>query len=219
MSENAYVLLLDLVGSSRLADRQAATDAVQAAQQTVNARYGSAWLAPLETTRGDETAAVLKRVDVAWDVIVGMADAIHPMSLRAVLKFGELVAGLETGHATIIDGPAFHRADELMESLKGSPQLLLIETELPTLDRTLNALGNLLLTQLTDLTKLQRDILRLYQAERLQKAVGKTLGRSQQQISTTLQAIRWQVIDNAETEMRSLLERLQLEQSGGTEHP
>jgi len=218
MSENAYVLLLDLVGSSQLPDRQAATEAVQAAQQTVNARYKSAWLAPLETTRGDETAAVLNRVDVAWDVIAGMADAIHPVGLRAVLKYGELVAGLETGHATIIDGPAFHRADDLMESLKGSPKLLLIETELLTLDRTLNALGNLLLTRLTDLTELQRDILRLYQTKRRQKSVGESLGRSQQQVSTTLQAIRWELIDDAETEMRALLERVQQEQSGGTEH-
>lgn len=205
MSRSAYVLLLDLVGSSRLPDRQGATEKIQTAQKTVNARLEGEWLAPLETTRGDETAAVLHRADVAWDAIVGMSDEIHPLSLRAVLKYGELVAGLDTRRASIIDGPAFHRADEFMESLKGSGKLCHFETGHAALDRTLNALGNLLLTQLTDLTELQRTILRHYQAKRQQKAVAKTVKRSPQQISTTLQAIRWEAIDEAESVMRALL--------------
>lgn len=205
MPENAYVLLLDLVGSSQLPDRQAATEQIQQAQEAVNARWEDWWLAPLETTRGDETAAVLRRPDVTWDVIAEMGDEIHPLSLRAVLKYGELVAGLETRRAAIIDGPAFAAADQQMESLKGSARLCRFDTGRPTLDQALNGLGNLLLAQLTDLTELQRTILRRYQAMRQQKAVASSLGRSQQQVSNTLQAIRWEVIDDAEETMRSLL--------------
>lgn len=214
MTTSAYVLLLDLVGSSQLADRQAATDRIQAAQSVVNSRFEDAWLAPLETTRGDETAAVLKRADVAYDVLVGMTDEIHPLSLRAVLKHGELVAGLDTHRASIIDGPAFHVADELMEKLKRTAKLSLFDTGFPTLDQPINALGNLLLTQLSDLTELQRTVLRQYQLKQQQKAVADALDRSQQQVSTTLQAIRWQVIDEAEAAMRTLLAEVDRRRQG-----
>lgn len=212
----AYVLLLDLVGSSQLADRQAATDRIQAAQAVVNSRFEKSWLAPLETTRGDETAAVLKRADVIYDVLAGMTDEIHPLSLRAVIKHGELIAGLDTGRASIIDGPAFQRADQLMEELKATGKLILFDTELPTLDQPLNALSNLLLTRLSDLTELQRIVLRQYQLKRQGKAVAEALDRSQQQISTALQAIRWQVIDEAEAAMRALLAEVDQRRQGET---
>lgn len=210
MSENAYVLLLDLVGSSQLPDRQAATERVQAAQRVVNERFESEWLAPLETTRGDETAAVLSRAGAAYDVISGMADEIHPLNLRAVLEYGNLVAGLDTRRASIIDGPAFNKADQQMESLKGSARLCHFATGLPAVDPSLNAVGNLLLDRLTDLTELQRRILRQYQAKRQQKAVGRIVARSQQQVSTTLQAIRWELIDDAEETMRGLLSEVDM---------
>jgi hypothetical protein len=209
----AYVLLLDIVGSSNLRDREAATLRMQAAQKTVNERFPKAWLAPLETTRGDETAAVLRQPADAYDIIAALGDEIHPLSVRAVLKRGELVAGLDTRRASIIDGPAFHIADELMESIKGGPAQCLFDTGLSALDRPLTALGNLLLSQLAGLTELQRRILRLYQENRKQKTVAEIIGRSQQQVSSALQAIRWELLDDAEAVMRELLAEVETRQA------
>jgi len=205
MPISASVLLLDLIGSSELADRQAATDRVQAAQEIVNRRFDGYWLAPLETTRGDETAAVLHHAAPAYDVIRAMADAIHPLRLRAVLVYGELVAGIDTGRATIIDGPAFQRADATMEDLKGSLRLCAFQTAVTDLDRPASALGNLLLWNLAQLTDLQRRILCLYQEIGNQQEVARRVGRSQQQVSATLRASAWELIDEGERALRGLL--------------
>lgn len=205
MAVFASVLLLDLVGSSELADRQAATDRVQAAQQTVNRHFEGHWLAPLETTRGDETAAVLHYAAPAYDVVRSMADAIHPLRLRAVLVYGELVAGIDTGRAAIIDGPAFQRADETMENLKSGLRLCSFQTATPGLDRPASALGNLLLWNLAQLTDLQRRVLRLYQEIGNQVEVARLVGRSQQQVSATLRASGWELIDEGERALREML--------------
>lgn len=207
----AYVLLLDLVGSSRLPDRQAATETLQSAQSVVNERFTDHWLAPLETTRGDEMAAVLRGPEVAYDVISDLGDASHPLTLRAVVKHGELVAGLETRRASIIDGPAFHVADRQMDDLKDGSGLCRFDLGVEDLDRLLNALGNLLLSQLAELTELQRQILRRYQRDLeangsvKQEDVARALGTTQQSVSKTLKTIRWELIDAGETEMRRLL--------------
>jgi len=207
----AYVLLLDLVGSSRLPDRQAATETLQGAQAVVNERYANRWLAPLETTRGDEMAAVLRGPEVAYEVISDLGDEIHPLTLRAVVKYGELVAGLETRRASIIDGPAFHVADRQMDDLKDGPGLCHFDLGLEDLDRLLNALGNLLLSQLAELTEQQRKILRHYQRDLeetgsvKQAEVAQAVGTTQQSVSKTLKTIRWELIDAGEKEMRRLL--------------
>lgn len=219
----AYVLLLNLIGSSNLSDRQAATESVQAAQTAVTERFPGIWLAPLETTRGDETAAVLSAPGAAYDVIAAMGDAIHPLGLSAVVEYGELVAGLDTGRASIIDGPAFHRADEAMDRLKEGSALCLFDTGEPDLDRPLTALGNLLLNDLADLTELQRRVLRHYQeelrqgAKAKQEVVGEAVGRSQQHVSRTLKAIRWDLIDDGEAVMRELLSQVAQRHEGAGE--
>lgn len=206
MSMKLYVLVTDVIGSSQLSDRARLTKDLQVAADEVNAEFGRHLFADLEITRGDEMSAVLTSVSGAYDVLATLERILHPRRFRSVLVYDELTAGLDTKRAGIIDGPAFYQAHEHMAELKRSKKTFTLASGQVELDEAAEVLVNLLQWRWGEMTDLQRQIVRLYQQEKNQLRVAELLGRSQQQISHSLIATKWELIQSSEGAIRHLLE-------------
>ncbi len=208
MKDPRFVLILDIVGSSVVADREGLTRTLQGAIARVNEAFGEDCWAPFEVTKGDEVAAVLHSVARVYDILIEFSEGLAPVRMRAVVVRGELTAGLETRRSTIIDGPAFYEGNARMEELKKSRRGFALASGEESLDRPAEALVNFLLWRWEELTPLQRRVIRLYQEHRHQTRVAEMLGRKQQQVQHTLDVCRWEVIDDAERAVRGLLEAI-----------
>ncbi len=203
-SRKYLVLLLDVVGSSGLVARDALTALLTATIEQANGQFHADCWAPFEITQGDEVAAVLTSASRVYEMVDLFRDALAPVEVRAVLVLDRLSAGLETRRSTIIDGPAFYRADQVMEELKKTQKRFALAGAGDLLDEATAALMNFLLWRWQDLTELQRKIVRLYQQEKNQTRVADLLGRKQQQVQSSLDACRWEIIDGAEAAVRKL---------------
>ncbi|MFQ5839471.1 MAG: SatD family protein [Candidatus Methylomirabilales bacterium] len=204
MPNRFYVLLIDIVRSARLPNRAAATERLEAANGKANTAFADDLFAPFEITRGDESAAVLTSVARAYEMVSSLSDTMQPVTFRSVLVYDELTAGLDSRRSSVIDGPAFYRANEMMQALKRTQKTFALAIGHEELDGPTEALVNLLQWRWSLMTDLQRQIVRLYQQDRNQSRVGAQLGRSQQQISHALNATKWELIDAGEAAIRHL---------------
>lgn len=209
MTERYFVVLFDVIGSAKLQDRQSLSISLGEALAALNQQFETSLFAPFEITRGDEVAAVLTSVKPLYRMCRIFNDYLHPVKFRLVLAYGELHAGLETKRSTIIDGPAFYRAEKMMLKLKKSSRFVALSTQALAVDPVLQSQLNLLLWQWGGFTPLQQQIVSLYSSERNQARVASRLGRSQQQVQNTLSCCGWEIIDEAERQAERLLILLQ----------
>jgi hypothetical protein len=201
-----YVLLSDVVGSSSLPDRADLTARLQKASERVNDEHRNDLFANLEITRGDELAAVLRSASNVYDVLMVLEEELYPVRFRSVLVYDELTAGLETRRSSVIDGPAFYKAQDKMAALKRTRNTFSLASGQAEFDEAAEVLVNLLQWRWNEMTELQRQIVRNYQDVRNQQKVAELLGRSQQQISHTLIATKWELINSSEGAIRHMLQ-------------
>ena len=206
MAEKYHVFMIDIIGSAKVPDRDALSRTLDLAISRINAEYPYDYWAPLEVTKGDEVAGVLVSMARVYDMIDTLSQALYPVMFRCVLVFDQLDAGVDTRRSTVIDGPAFHRADQLMRGLKKTQKTFTLSSGEEELDAATEALVNFLLWRWNNLTELQRRIVRVYQQERNQSRVADILQRKQQQVQHTLDVCKWQLIDGAEKAVRGLFE-------------
>lgn len=205
-----YVLLVDVIGSSQMADRAALTDQLQALQTRINGQNQSFLYAPLEITRGDEMAAVLESVSPIYDILSEIDDALYPVRFRSVVAYDRLTAGLGSRRSSILDGPAFYTAHDRMRELKRSKQTFALSSGHDGFNGPAEVLVNMLQWRWSQMTELQRKIARLYQVEGNQLKVGELLGRSQQQISHSLIATNWELLKASESTIRDVFANIDL---------
>jgi hypothetical protein len=203
-----FILLMDIVGSSKMEDRGRLTTNLTKTISSANREFASQYYAPFEITKGDEVAAILNNADSVYDIILFFGDHLTPVKVRSVVVFGKLSAGLETRRSTIIDGPAFYRADESMRRLKKTAQWVSFSTRHVELDRIIETLINLILMKWYSFTPLQRTIIRAYQKDRNQIKVANRLHKKQQQIQNTLMKCGWEILDQSELLIRTLCSKL-----------
>ena len=203
-----WVLLFDVVESSKVRDREQLLFRLQTAMQEQNERHRRALFAPLEITRGDEVAAVAENGEAVYRLARDFLLALSPYLARVAIAFGEITAGAGTRRAALMDGPAFYAADELMRQMKRSRRLAAIRTGRDWSDTVLNGLLNAVLWDWLDLTPFQRKVTRLYLEGKTQPDIARTVGRTQQQVSRALRAARWEVIRLSEIAIVDVMHRL-----------
>lgn len=200
-----YVVMMDIIKSAKLTDRDELTRRLISAMKEVNQVYSQDLLAPFEITRGDEFAAILIKIDHLYEIISVFQETLFPVEFRTVVAYGELNAGLESRQSSIIDGPAFQHADFMMRSLKKTSMTFSIDTGQKEWDRVIQAAINLLLLLWNGFTPLQQRIIRLYQKMGNQSRVAKKIDRTQQQVQAALERCRWELVDEAERSIKETL--------------
>jgi len=110
-----YALVGDVVASRREPDRAELGRRIEAALARVNVRHASAWIAPLETTRGlDEVSSLLRHPRPAFEVVAAVNVMLWPARFRFALAGGAIDVGEVGDRAADLDGPAFHRAADAL---------------------------------------------------------------------------------------------------------
>ena len=195
---------MDVIESSKVKDRNQLTKQMGKAILKVNEKYKDDCYSSFEITKGDEIAAVLKTIKNFHDIIFLFKEILLPERIRTVIVFDELNAGLDSKRSSVIDGPAFHSGNSLMLDVKKMQKTFALKTGEKDWDSAIESLMNMLLWQWDNFTVLQKKIIRLYQKEKNQRRVAEKIKRTQQQVQTTLETCKWELIDSAELTLRDM---------------
>ncbi|AHG03308.1 hypothetical protein HALDL1_06630 [Halobacterium sp. DL1] len=198
-----YVVLGDVVGSRRIEDRGAFGNRLVDACAAVTEDHADAFDAPLEPLKGvDEVGGVLVDPAPLYDIIDDLRERLHPQELRVSVAAGAVDVGLDTGEVSRMDGPAFHRADELLADLGTSPLRVAFDFDQAPLDGALADEVNLLFLLKARWTDRQRRVVDAYRDADSQAAAADSLGVSQSAVSQALSRASWPAIREIETRLQ-----------------
>ncbi|MBI5214882.1 MAG: hypothetical protein HY960_03955 [Ignavibacteriae bacterium] len=209
MKNYYYILLFDLVRSRRLENRESATKQLKRAIHKINTTYKKSLFAPMEITRGDEVATVLKHSEHLYDIAGNFINELRPFRCRCVVVRETLTAGLASRRSPEMDGPGFYLADETLQKLKKTKKLF--QMRIPsaeTYETVLTGLINLLLFRKEQLTNFQLQVLELYKRNATQTEIAKKLKRTPQQVSIALKAVPQDIVLEGEIAVGMLLQQL-----------
>lgn len=203
----ACVLLGDVVGSRDLADREQFRERLRSACRVVNRSYEDAVLAPATPLKGvDELGVVFEERRATYGIAAALLGGVHPVEVRFGVAEGRIDVGETSADVTAMDGPAFHRADELVESARASGLLFDADFGDPTLDRAIADEINLLLRRRADLTERQLEYVHAYERRGTQAAAAEALGVTQQSVSKELRQVGWPFVREIEGRLAETLE-------------
>ena len=203
-----YVVLGDVVDSRETEDREALRERLDGACEAVNDAHEEAVLGPFTLLKGvDELAGVLSTPAPVYDVVDGFRAALHPHELRVAAAGGVVDVGVDTGDPARMDGPSFHRADDLLTDIEDTEFRFAMDLGDDRLDDVVADEVNLLLFRKREWTDHQREVVRRYRDLESQAAVAEALGVSQPAVSRTLERAMWPTIREIEGRLRATLGR------------
>jgi hypothetical protein len=183
--------------------------------RAVNDRFKQGVLTDFELLKGiDELGGVLRTPVDVYDVARTFTEGIRPHRVRLAVAFGEIDVGLESGDVSKMDGPAFHRADELLNDIERENLLFDMKMDAEPLDASVSDEVNLLLSRRHDWTERQLETVRAYREHETQRDVAESLGVTQQAVSKTLNEAEWPMIETIEGRLRSTLDELERRTAG-----
>lgn len=104
-------------------------------------------------------------------------------------------------------GSGFVSVDKDMRELKKTDMLFSFSSHVDKINQEISGIVNLYLLVINKLTEFQYKVFRKYQEYGNQKKVAKKLGKTQQQVQSSLKSINWESIDLAEKSIMSYLDR------------
>lgn len=184
------VVLCDVRASREIADRAGFVERLEDALTRVN-RGADALIGAFELQAGLDEFAGVVRPGRLGPVLLRLWEDLHPVAVRyAVVQDGlDVVPETEDGEppgAAGFDGPAFHRADELLGELRVGERLIAVRVGTDREDRLLTALGDLLYARLLGWTGRQLEVARAYRDAGSQRDAARALGVSQSTVSRSL---------------------------------
>lgn len=117
------VIIGDVIASRHLPARAQFQRRLRGLLQSLNQRR-KGLASPYTLTLGDEFQAVYRTADTCLADILALMAEIAPVRARFAVGVGEIVTPINPAQAIGMDGPAFHRARELLTSLKAQRRLL-----------------------------------------------------------------------------------------------
>lgn len=204
--DSRYVVLVDLVGSREIEDRSAFEARLDDALAHVNAAEESHLATPLTKMKGiDEFGCVLTGMAPLPDLIPALLDRIHPTLARFGIASGGIDVGRDSDTVAEMDGPAFHRASELLDSLERDGLFARVETDTAA-DGLVSSALNLLVLEREGLTDRQVEMILAYERHGTQTSAGDALGVPQQAVSETLRRANYERRRTIRAELHAALE-------------
>lgn len=204
--DGPYVVLVDLVRSRDIADREVFESRLERALAHVNEAERTHLSTPLSRMKGiDEFGCVLTELAPLPDVLTGLLDRIHPMLGRFGVAAGEIDVGASRATVATMDGPAFHRASELLTTAEERDLFVGVDTGSPV-DGLLASALNLLVLSRRGLTERQVEVILAYEEHGTQDEAADALGLSQQSVSKSLGRAGYASRTQIRAELRAALE-------------
>jgi hypothetical protein len=118
MKRKLYVLLGDVISSRSIAEREKFQKKLEETCRYINSTYTGDIYADFKILKGiDEIGGVLSSMSKSYELINVLLENLHPNLMRFVLVFDYIDAALATMDVAKMDGPAFHKASDLMHTL------------------------------------------------------------------------------------------------------
>jgi hypothetical protein len=205
MADELVIIVGDVVKSAKIPDRAKYWEKMQQAISVVGEKHAKSFFAPMVSLKGDEVAAVLIEVGDAYDVMSEFQDAFHPYKMRFATVVGQVDVAVETKDASKMDGPAFWKANDYLESIKKKGRHYHFDFGNGRIDEILASAANLVFLLKEMWTDKDREIISSYVRLGRQDAVADSLGISQQAVSGSLRRAHWREIEQSEAAITSLL--------------
>ncbi|MDI6766184.1 MAG: SatD family protein [Bacteroidota bacterium] len=203
-----FVILVDLIRSQKLQNRQSATKRLKQSIAIVNKLFQKDIVSPMEITRGDEAALVLTSIESLMDLVFVFLDHLMPYKARIVITYGVLTTGITNRRSTEIDGPAFYLADREMIQCKRSMRKFSINTDTKVYDEAITSIMNLILLRWEKLTALRRRVFQLYDHGKTQNEIARLLKKPQQQVSQIIRSIPYDSMRDGKIAIKTLVDEL-----------
>lgn len=207
MKQKLYVMLGDVIASRRIEDKEAFQRKLEKVCLKVNGNFEEDIYADFKILKGiDEIGGVLLNVASVYKIMDAMLEQFYPHSMRFVLVFDYIDTAVESREVSMMDGPAFHRASDLMKDLKGSRLMFSVFIEDEMMDKIVSGEINLLFLLKKGWSPSQHSILSEYRKTETQKIVAEALGITQQAVSKALNRSMWKEISSIEDDLNYVLQ-------------
>ncbi|WP_435334561.1 SatD family protein [Haloarchaeobius sp. TZWWS8] len=191
MAKDYCVVLGDVVESRDVADRAAFQRDLRHALEEVNERHDEAVVAPFSLLKGiDEIGGVLATVAPIVEIQRTLSWAVHPTQIRLAAVVGELDVNVETRDIALMDGPAFARADRVLQAVETEELTFRLEGDDPTLDRLVSDELNLLDMLRNDWSERRLEVITVYERHGTLKEAAAVLDISPQAVSKHVRGAR-----------------------------
>ena len=206
MKKKLYVLLGDVISSRRINDRDNFQRKVREMCKKVNSTYTTDIYADLKILKGiDEIGGVLSNMSKCYEIINTILDQLYPYQMRFVFVLDYVDTALDTKDVAKMDGPAFHKASDIMSTLKKSKLIFDMSVGDKVIDSAITGQINLILLLKRNRSIKQQRIVKEYEKTQNQSEVAENMGITQQAVSKTLNCSMWKEIRNIEGKVNYIL--------------
>jgi hypothetical protein len=201
-----YVVLGDVAASRKITERRAFRDRLADLCDRVNEAYTESIGAAFTPLKGiDEIGGTLESVEDLYGITKTITAEVRPEVMRLAVVGERIDVRANEGEVSSMDGPAFHRADELLETMDSKGYRFEFEADDERFDALLSGQVNLLLARRESLTDRQREVVATYERQGTQRDVAEELGITQQAVSSALRAAGWPMVGEVEDNLSRAL--------------
>lgn len=189
MPKRYCVVIGDVVDSRSVDDREMLHRDLERGVECANDALADQMIAPFVILKGvDEIGGVLPDPSRVYRAIREINEAVHPTAIRFAVVQGRIDVGASKSDIVSMDGPAFHEADTLLDTIAHENQAIALSD--PDVDPWLRQLIahqiDLLLAWKQKWTPHQGAVVRQYRNESQMKAIAEQRDVSIQTVSQTL---------------------------------
>lgn len=209
MEANFYVLLGDVVSSRAIQKRPEFQKILIHACNETNKFYKIDMLAPMEIIKGsDEIGCVLTNISHLYEIINLLLSKLGSQKMRFVLVNGVIDTGINSAKISMMDGPAFHKASNLMSYLKKEKMIFKMDTGNKKIDILITNNINLIQILKSTWSHKKLEIVSEYGKLKDQKKVAHKLELPQQTISYHITSSKWKEIKLIEASLKEVLKEI-----------
>jgi hypothetical protein len=206
MKENLFVLLGDVVSSKKLENRKDFQNKLIKGCNMVNEKYQYDIYSYMNIIKGsDEIGVVLKDISKFYSIINIISKTIGPNLMRFVLVKDQIDTGLDQREISRMDGPAFHKASNLMFKLKDEKLIYKMDTGDLIFDKLITNNINLIYLIEKKWSSKKFDIINEYEKIRDQRKVAMKYGVKQQDVSYHLNSSNYNQIKNIKEDLENVI--------------
>lgn len=210
MGKDYYLLIGDVVDSRKIRNREEFQERLRELLEDINQKFEDEIYAQFKILKGvDEFGGVLKEPSNIYEIIKKIHENILPKKVRSVLAKGGIDVSLEKKDVEYMDGPVFHRANELMEDLKKSKFYFQLEVSDELIDSAIFGQINALMLLKNEWTEKQLSVIKKYQKLGTQNKVANEMGITPQAISKSLDRSNYKKIKQIERKLNLQFEKLE----------
>ncbi len=211
-----YVVLGDVVSSRRLVDRREFQNKLEKTCEEINKVYAEDIYADFKILKGtDEIAGVLSDLSNIYKIVSTIQEQLYPNYMRFAVVLDHIDTALESRDAALMDGPAFHKASDIMNKLKKSKLMFDMSVSDKIIDTAISGQINLILLLKKNWSPKQRLIVGEYEKTKNQSKIAKKLGITQQAVSKILGRSMWKEIKMIESKLNQILRSYSQRQHAG----